>query len=321
MESKFFTQCVCVLLKSPVSIKTIQQTLSDLNFTGEDFSTESWEFCGSAAVAEYQPESDSHLVIDVIEQAWPDDMDYDTPDSLLHAAWKTGNFGAHTFPGALERAIEQSWVWPEGKEIAPTHTGFIRLRISYAFGESDADAEGEDEESDIVLPDDYDPVNELEFLVEQAGKLLALPQALCYFNASGEVLRDRGSFGESVQLCEEHEVPPIDLWSNIRLFRFDDDWAMMDSVGNGQLGLDDVETCFHSEGYDFNTVDQLIRMVSMLSMGGEEFEEGESVEDESGQSWTVSFHEDSLCDPPRYVLRLVPDDGRELPPQLSEAPE
>jgi hypothetical protein len=303
--------------------------LRDLDFTGEDFSTESWEFCSAAAVAEYQPESDSHVVIDVVEHAWPDDMDFETPDSLLHAAWKTGNFGAHTFPGSLERAVEQSWVWPDGKESAPKHSGFIRLRISYAFGESDADTEdadteGEDseyEESDIVLPDDYDPVKELEFLVKQAGKLLALPQALCYFNASGEVLRDRATFDESVQLCEEHEVPPIDLWSNIRLFRFDDDWAMMDSVGNGQLGLDDIETCFYSEAYNFNTVDQLIRMVSMLSMSGEEFEEGESVEDESGQSWTVSFHEDSLCDPPRYVLRLLPDDGRELPAQLSEPSE
>jgi len=310
VDSKIFTQCVSLLLRSKVSLDQIAAKLPEYSITGRNEGGESWEFCGPALIIPFRDEVEGYVVIDVVDQDWPDDMGYSDQNSILFAAWKTGNFGVYSFPGSLERATEQSWAWPEGKSIALEHSGFIRIRTSYVLG----DTENGDEE--LSLPEDYDPVDELEFLTDIAGELMALPQAVCYFNPSGEVIRDQETFVESTKLCEEHEVPTIDLWANVRLFRFDGDWAMMDSVGNGQLGLDDIEACFHTEGHDFNKVDGLIRMLSMLLFGGEEFEEGESVEDEEGESWHVSFHEDSLCDPPRQVLRLLPADGREVPAEL-----
>jgi hypothetical protein len=103
------------------------------------------------------------------------------------------------------------------------------------------------------------------------------------------------------------------------LFRFENDWAMMDTVGNSQLGLPDIEACFDAQAYEFNSVDQLLRTLSMYLVEKEEFEEGEEVEDEAGITWRMSMHDDSLCDPPRSVIRILPDDGREIPEELAEA--
>jgi hypothetical protein len=235
-------------------------------------------------------------------------MGYDEQNSILFRAWSAGQFGPFTFPGSLQRATEQSWGWAEGKSVAESCVGFLRIRIMYGHGA--------EEDSEDSIPDDYDPLEELEFLTAVTAALLKLPQAECYFNPNGEVLRDRVTFEESTALCNEHEIPTIDLWSNIRLFRFDEDWAMMDTVGNSQLGLPDVEACFNADSYEFNNVDQLLRMVSMYLVGDESFDEGEEIEDEGGVTWRMSMHEDSLCDPPRSVIRLLPNDGREIPDEL-----
>jgi hypothetical protein len=308
-----FTQTLSVLLKNPVSLDQVAQALERYEIVGRNDGSESWEFSGPALIIAFRPESKGYAIIDIVERPWPDDMGYEDQKSILFGAWGAGQFGPFTFPGSLQRATQQSWGWPEGKSAVDECSGFLRIRTSYGLN---VDADSEE-----AVPDDYDPLEELEFLTELCSELLKLPQAICYFNPNGEVLRDRGTFEESASLCREHEIPTIDLWSNVRLFRFDEEWAMMDTVGNSQLGLPDVEACFDSEAYDFNRVDQLLRMVSMYLVGDEEFEDGQEIEDEEGVSWTMSMHGDSLCDPPREVIRLVPNDGRTLPAELQSPSE
>lgn len=303
-----FTQTLCILLRQPVSVSAIKQALSEFRILAESESTDGWEVSGPSIWIEAPEGMEGIGVVDSVDQAWPDDMGYEDEDSPVYKAWDNGLFGPLTFPGSLERAAEQSWGWPEGKDVPEKSVSFLRIRMGYGF-ENDAEE---------TMPEECDPVGELTFLTSICNALLQLPQAICYFNPSGEVLRDRETFEESLQLCSEHEIPTVDLWSNVRLFRFDNDWAMMDTVGNGQLGLPDVEACFAQEEYDLNGVDQLLRMVSMYLVGNEEFEEGEEIEDEAGVTWRMSMHVDSICDPPRPVIRLIPNDGRPLPEELTQ---
>jgi hypothetical protein len=97
------------------------------------------------------------------------------------------------------------------------------------------------------------------------------------------------------------------------LFRIDENWVVMDTVGNSQIDAMDVEACFFADAYDLNDVDQLLRLVTMYLLEDPDFEDNESIEDENGVTWKLSFELDSMCDPPRDVVRLIPDDGREVP--------
>jgi len=311
MSRGLFTQTLCVLLKSEVTLDEIAKALAQFTPKRQNPSVEGWEFSGPSLILDVPDIDDGYVVVDSVARPWPDDMGIEQQDSALFQAWDAGQFGPFTFPGSLDRASEQSWGWPDGESVPKLCVGFIRIRLCYVIDED----EGGDEPN---LPEEFEPLKELESLTGICSLLLHLPEAICYFNPGGEVLRDRESFEESQRLCEEHSIPTIDLWSNVRLFRFENDWAMMDTVGNSQLGLPDIEACFDAQAYEFNSVDQLLRTLSMYLVENEEFYEGEEVEDEGGITWRMSMHDDSLCDPPRAVIRILPDDGREIPEELAE---
>jgi len=313
MSKGLFTQTLCVLLKKEVSLDEIAGALAPYHPKSQLETTDEWEFSGPSLVLQVPEIEIGYVVVDAVGRPWPDDMGFGDEESTLFQAWNAGQFGPFTFPGSLERASEQSWGWPDGESVPGRCVGFIRVRLGYAIDDDN------DEGSDVELPQEFDPMTELESLTRICSRLLELPQAICYFNPCGEVLRDRETFQESESLCQEHEIPTIDLWSNVRLFKFDNQWAMMDTVGNSQLGLSDIEACFDSEHYEFNNIDQLLRMLSMYQVEGEEFEDGEEIEDESGVTWRMSIHDDSLCDPPRSVIRILPNDGREVPEELTDA--
>jgi hypothetical protein len=312
MSRGLFTQTLCVLLKSEVTLDEIAKALAQFTPKRQNPSVEGWEFSGPSLILDVPDIDDGYVVVDSVARPWPDDMGIEQQDSALFQAWDAGQFGPFTFPGSLDRASEQSWGWPDGESVPKLCVGFIRIRLCYVIDED----EGGD---DPNLPEEFEPLKELESLTRICFLLLQLPEAICYFNPGGEVLRDRESFKESQSLCEEHSIPTIDLWSNVRLFRFENDWAMMDTVGNSQLGLPDIEACFDAQAYEFNSVDQLLRTLSMYLVENEEFEEGEEIEDEGGITWRMSMHDDSLCDPPRSVIRILPDDGRDIPEELAEA--
>jgi len=297
-------------VRRDVSLDEVAQVLAAYKPRRQLLGGESWEFGGPSLVFEAAGLDHGFVVVDVVTHPWPDDMGVEQQESALFQAWDDGQFGPFTFPGSLARASEQSWSWPEGNTVPSQAVGFIRIRLGYEVDQEDKEQQ---------LPEEFDPVAELELLTGICSELLQLPQTICYFNPSGEVLRDRDSFRESEELCREHSIPTIDLWSNVRLFRFDEQWAMMDTVGNSQLGLPDIEACFDADSYPFNNVDQLLRTISMFLVDNEEFEEGEEIEDEAGVTWRMSMHDDSLCDPPRAVIRLLPNDGRDIPEELAEA--
>jgi hypothetical protein len=83
----------------------------------------------------------------------------------------------------------------------------------------------------------------------------------------------------------------------------------MDTVGNGQLDIRDIEAVFPKASYDPADVDYYLRNVThyLLDMDGE-IDTGEAIDGpgETNLSWTAEVLEEGLIEPPREVLRLCP---------------
>lgn len=310
-EGRVFVETMVVLLRSAPTIEEMRTVFGEFTINrARKEGIDTWEHCGPALFLEYRPEYFGQFVVDIVDRPWPDEMDFDKPDTALHKAWVEGCFGIETCPGALERAIEHSWVWPEGREAVKEAKAFLRVRTTFSL-----DRDEEFEEDDWI-PDDYFAPEELMEMHSVVLALLKLPQAICYFNPQGEVLRDEASFDEADELYFENEVPALELWSNVRLFRFDDQWTMMDTVGNSQIQVPDFEAVFFAEAYSPADVEQFLRIATMYFLEDAEFESREGLKDENGVNWKLSIQLDSLCDPPRQIIRLTPDDQRELPEGL-----
>jgi len=220
-----------------------------------------------------------------------------------------GQFGPGTWPGGLERACQQSWGWPDGRSIPLAHQAFVRIRSSYGFGAAD-DAP--------VMPGDYDPVKELEFVTRVAGALVGLPDVLCFFNPNGECVKSASQFLEA--LNRSAEQLPLDLWSNVRLFRFTDtepEWVLMDTVGMSQLDVSDHEACFPPDAYDPNEVAGFLRDVSLYVVEQRPvIRDGDTVDGPGDTKWQGFNLDEGRVAPPREVIRWLPLDGREAPPEL-----
>src|SRR5262249_44266962 len=111
---------------------------------------------------------------------------------------------------------------------------------------------------------------------------------------------------------------PLDLWCNVRLFNADADWSLMDTVGNHQLDLPDVEACF-TRGYDCGQADRFLRNVSWyLWQNGEVIKDGHTMDGPGEGRWQARNHENGLAEPPRRVLSWLPLDGTHAPDNLRE---
>jgi hypothetical protein len=310
MPKGFFTQCACVLLERPISRDDMEPLLSKFKVVGKmDGAADHWYFGGPSVTLEYDAEANGYLAVDLIDRPWPDAMSSDDPSQMLFGAWGMGHFGPFTFPHALQRSIDQSWAWEGGKTEAAKHQALIRLRMSYVFGV--------EEQSAPVLPPDYLPLPELDFVTDVAGALLAAPGAICYFNPGGETLFDRESLEGSRHHCKANALPSLDLWSNIRLFFPWAGWSLMDTVGMGQLDVSDHEACFLHESYKPAEVDSFLRNMSFyIVKNGPMITEGDTVSGPGGVKWRAHVKRDSLSDPPREVIRWLPGDGIEPPADL-----
>jgi hypothetical protein len=221
-------------------------------------------------------------------------------DSMTFAAWSMGHFGPFAYPGSLARARQHAWSWQPARTIPEGHRGFIRIRTSYVFGAN---------EDAPVIPADYDPVAEMMFLSRAVMALLKAPGALRYFNPSGEVLRDDPSFQELWDACTVQQKMPLPLWMNIRFFNLSEKLGFMDTVGNGQLDIRDVEAIFPTARYDPGDVDYYLRNVTHYLLGlDREMKTGEEIDGpgESNLSWTMEVLDQGIIEPPRQVLRLYP---------------
>ena len=310
MPKGMFTQGVCVLLEETVSLKEIEAVLSEFNVCRHVEANEEWAFGGPTVIVAYRPEVNGYVAIDVVNECWPDHMGDPKNETMVFGAWTMGHFGPFAYPGGLHRATQHCWAWEAGSSLPERHKAFIRIRSGYLFGAKN---------DDPIIPSDYEPLPEHEFVTKLATSLLDLPGSLCYFNPNGEVLRDQNGLRECLNFGWSHELPPFDAWMNIRLFNVNAEWTLMDTVGSNQLDMPDAEAIFHSESYDFGEVDNFLRNVSLyLLNNGEVIEDGDTMDGPGGIRWQSRQSKNGICDPPRQVLRWFPMDNRPLPPEITK---
>jgi hypothetical protein len=298
-----FTQCACVLLGGPVEQDELEDLLREHQPVRRIPEGDAWPLWGPSLVLPFRPEVNGCIAVDVVNRPWPDDMGDPKSDSVVFGAWSMGHFGPHTYPGGLTRAGQQNWGWEPGRTVAEKHRGFIRVRSSYVFGARDGFP---------VMPADYDPLPELRLVTNVAVELLGVRTALCYFNPNGEVLCDAAGVSERLRYADETELPPLNVWANVRLFKTESGWLIMDSVGNAQLDLPDVEVCVPPDRYDLGQIDPFIRNVThYLMLNGEVIRNGHTIDGPGETRWRALTRDDGLVSPPRRTLRFFPEDGSE----------
>lgn len=306
MAKGLFTQCACLLTDGQVVRDQIRTALANnFEIAKEVPAGNDWRFGGPALIVPFRPEVNGYGAVDVVGQVWPDSMGDPKTDPMTFGAWALGQFGPLTYPGGLARAGQHAWAWAPAGTIAAGHRGFIRVRTSYGFGLPDTP----------VIPQGYDPLAEMHFLNRAVIALLEVPSILCYFNPSGEVLRDRDSFGDVWGACIEQEKLPLPLWMNIRFFRLNEGLGFMDTVGNGQLDTPDVEALFPSARYRPADMDYYLRNVTHYFLDTDrEIKTGEAIDGpgENNLTWTIEVLENGLVPPPRRVLRVYPIADRKV---------
>lgn len=304
----FFTQGVTLLLKQKTTLPDIEPLLSAFKIVKRKNEFEHWEFGGPSFVVEFRPEVNGYVSVDIVDKVWPDHMGDTKNESTLFGAWGMGHFGPFAFPGSLERARQHSYTWKRGAQVATQHQSFIRIRTSYAFGAPD-DAP--------VMPRDCKPVNELDFITRIAMDLLRHPDALCYFNPNGELLAERPFMEQVIEHYRKVNLPPLDLWANIRMFKLKDNWMMMDTVGMQQLDLADVEACFRTDHFKPNDIGLFLRNTSLyLSGTGPVIKDGETIDGPGGLLFRAKPFKEGMVTPPRATLRFRPEDGTTALPEF-----
>ncbi|MEM6364159.1 MAG: DUF4261 domain-containing protein [Planctomycetota bacterium] len=320
MAKGLFTQGLCVLCSAPVSLEEIQERLSQFELVGIQESAEESDAPRTLAYS-FRPDVGGHMLVTPSTGTWPDDMgDPDeSPDRFV--AWSLGQFGPLAFPGCLERAAEQSWGWDDAATARDDHSCHIRLLISYVLvGDEEEDNDDEDETS--LVPEDYDAIEELQFLTKATSVLLEAPQALCYFNPGGEVMRDATGLRQGLNYAWNHELPPLDMWTNVRMFVDEDQWVIMDTVGNGQLDLPDMEAIYHRSDYEPSEVESFLRHASLyLLTDGDEVTTGDTADGPGSILWRALECAEGLSDPPRPTIRWFPENDRDVPEPLLDPGE
>jgi Domain of unknown function (DUF4261) len=318
MAKGLFTQGICVLLREPVAIAELENRLQSLGFAGRHESLDDDE-APQTLVYDYRPEVNGHLLVTPASGKWPDDMGDPDESPERFIAWSLGQLGPLAFPGCLQRAGEQSWGWEEGSEQIQEHRAHIRLLISYVLGVDDPEDVDDDRP---LVPDDYNALDELNFLMRAVSLLLEMPQAICYFNPGGEVLRDDDGLRRGLNHAWNHNHPPLDMWTNVRLFRATDTWSLMDTVGNGQFDLPDLEAIYRTNQYEPAQIEGFLRNASQYMLNEEaEIEDGDTADGPGDVIWRAMECFDALSDPPRPTIRWIPDDGSEPPAALLDPGE
>jgi hypothetical protein len=136
-----------------------------------------------------------------------------------------------------------------------------------------------------------------------------VPGVVCYFNPNGEVLCNYARFREIWDACGEQKNIPLLLWSNIRFFSLSDGLGFMDTVGNLQLGIRDLEAIFPSTKYNPREIDYYLRNVSHYLLDQEQkIKNGDAIDGpgETNLSWIIELHDKGITAPPRSVMRLYP---------------
>ena len=310
MGKGLFTQGVVVLLSEAVAIDDIRNCLAGSYKTGKAAAgAQGWEFGGPSFLVEYRQGDNGYVAVDVVGRQWPDHMGDPKAESMLFGAWSMGHFGPYTFPHGLRRATEQAWRWKDASAAVQRHSAFIRIRASYIFGGVNKNAP--------VMPPSYDPLGELAFVTEIAMQLLRLPPAICYFNPNGEVLLPADELQRALAFDKEHGLPAFDVWCNVRLFNLENDWILMDTVGNWQLDMVDHEAVFPKGQFMPQEVDHFLKNISLyIQQKGPVIADGNTTNGPGNINWRAFSFDSGLSAPPRNVLRWYPDTVKNIPAAL-----
>jgi hypothetical protein len=304
-----YTQTVCVLLDRPTTTSALAKHLGAFDVRSEApgvSGPNGWAISGASALVSYRPADHGHVQIDVVDRPWPDAMGNPKDETApLFTAWTMGHFGPTTHPGALRRAVEQSWRWRDARDVVARHRAFLRIRSTYVFG---ADARAS------LLPGGYDPIDELRFVTQVQLALLSVEGALCAFNPNGELLLT----GESLASILERDLGggglAVDAWANVRMVRpRGTDWLLFDTVGMEQIDVADHEATLPANHASADHVPGLL-----YSMAAYDAENGgvlgptDTASDLGGCGWRAHAVGDALAQPPRKALRWAPV-GVEVP--------
>jgi hypothetical protein len=311
MPKGIFTQGVALLLSRAVTLDEIEPLLADFKILRRTEASKSKEIAGPGLTISFRPEANGVAVIDLQNERWPDHMGDPKDEPMLFAAWTMGHYAPYTFPGNLDRAVQQAWTWKEAGAAVAEHQAYIRIKVTYV---------GRAKPNSPVLPSDYQAEPELQFLVRVATALAAHPAVVAYFNPAGEVLRTPAALSEELAYHQQENLPSLGLWSNARVFNPNNGWLFMDTIGMEQLDIPDQEACFRKDSYDLNEVGGMLRNICLYRMQrGDVFKTGNTMDGAGGVRWRVFHVEESLAPRPRQVLRWFPEDG-ETPPMGMQPP-
>ena len=182
MPKGMFTQGEAVLTEAPLTPEAVHAALADFRVLKHHGAEGEPNWIGGYPtwVLEFRPEVNGHVTVDVIGEPWPDDMGnpQDPARRMLFGAWSMGFMGPFTWPGCLGRATQYAGAFGQAETAAAAgrHRAFVRVRSTYLLGAKDEDR---------VLPADYEPRRELEFVTSVARAVAGAPGALCYFNPGG----------------------------------------------------------------------------------------------------------------------------------------
>lgn len=310
----FFTQALTILLDGPASLDDVERLLNGFDVIKRIDAAPIWPMGGRGLLLSYRPGVNGCAIVDLVDRPWPDHMGDPQNDPEVFVSWATGNFGPGAWAGSLDRACQHSWGWPKGRTLPKEHKAFLRVRSSYVFGGGDG----------LLIPDDYDAVHEIAYLTKVIGALLHLPQTLCYFNPSGECVKEPSRFWSLMAEHADAGRMPLDIWSNVRFFRLDGApiWCLMDTVGMSQLDAPDHEACFQLDAYEPGEVDNFLRNLSAYVVENDQtIESGENFEGPGGVTWRGFVLQQSDIQPPRDIIRWFPLDERQAPEELLKSVE
>lgn len=305
MPRGLFTQSAIVLTDRALTLEVVERALASFAPTRREATKQaSWLSAGTELVVRMKPEQNGMLLVDVIDRRWPDAMGDPKEDVDLFGAWSMGGFGPLVFPGGLARAGNHAIAFPDAAKAIDRHASFIRIRTTYVLGQ------GQDAKA---IPDAWDGLFETLFVVKVARALLELEGTLAFFDPNAEILLPADEIDASLAQAKELAIAPVDLFAHVRLFGIGDaeGWTLMDTVGLERFFLPDVEIAI-DESVDPDDAASFLRGVALhLLESGDVLPAATRVEG-LGSHFVVHRKERGLVDPPRAVVRLVPE-GVEVP--------
>jgi hypothetical protein len=166
------------------------------------------------------------------------------------------------------------------------------VRHSYAFG-LDKDR--------AVIPQDYQPLDELRHAIMLAGKIMKLDGAIALFNPNGECLYSLAEVEAALSRSDRTDLQ--ELWCNVRMFNDGRGNLIFDTKGLEQVDLRDHEVVIAGGKCDADEIALFLRNIAAYVIAnGQVIKDGDTVEGPGGKKWKCQYNEESTLPGPREVI-------------------